>query len=371
MVSDSLPESSTASRDHGSASSNTLVDNRPDRDVHSPKHRLHQRKHGDHYDTLNTGNPWTFNEIHEDNIDFNSDWVRMCEDSVSNEELYTERTTQAWLQTLANLSRQNIRAFYSSLHDIRRQCIPLFEAEDGDEYQISLWPSTSLADITCPTDFRKATSPLMMLRSRISVSLDDCKTPIPKLVIQLGYLEVRTSYRLPGEDPDTEMTDYSVMVDVEHEDMPVWLFVSRQQLKDRMLAATFPEPILPLPVFRGLMQDEEKTYDTACILPSIRQLCTAGEATKTMFSEVCERVRATRCIVDPVVFVLPDDQFVKFEAGEPLDNPGPTADLGYSPTEERLFPESILRYIPPNKEKDGEKDGEKGEEEEKELEPSF
>ncbi len=292
----------------GTASSTSLINTDAYENVRSPTHRVHLRQHEDHYDKLNTRNAWTWVENHEFQMDFDNDWVKAFEDSVSNEQLYNDPQTQSRLLTLANLSRQTIRVLQDS-RDFRDHLIPLCDDESGDEYQIKLFRTTSLAKIECPLSpvgYSTQPWPLMLLKGRIPALPEEQRPPVPRLVVQLGCLEVRGISRWPGDEPETEMTDFDVVVDVEHEDMPLWLFVSRQQLKDRILDAGSCEPNLPLPVFEGLMRDGEKIYDSACLLPSIRQLGATKEARKS-FREVCERVRATRCIIDPIIFCLPNE----------------------------------------------------------------
>lgn len=116
-------------------------------------------------------------------------------------------------------------------------------------------------------------------------------------MIPLGPLAVRSSSRAPdsqsSSDPQTERTDYQVVIDAENEAMPLWLLCSRRTLRERYQGFAGRNP--QLPVFEGLMQCEEFGYDAACILGSVHRL-----EEQLSYEEACEMVRRTRAVVDPI-----------------------------------------------------------------------
>ena len=109
-----------------------------------------------------------------------------------------------------------------------------------------------------------------------------------------------------GKDrnPPTEITDYTVVIDAAHEDLPVWLLVSRPILRDRAEYEGKDHP--QLPVFKGLLKDESYGYDSACIFRSVRDL-----AGPTDFEEVCELVGKTRAAVDPGILNTAEEKMAE------------------------------------------------------------
>ncbi len=109
----------------------------------------------------------------------------------------------------------------------------------------------------------------------------------------------------------TEDTDYFVVVDVDHEDMPLWLLAPRPQLQKRLDNKFYPgRPILPLPIFDGLFSKEgDCGYDCACILSSLHRIGSRPpEPDAPSFQEACELIRRTRAVVDPAALVLPKER---------------------------------------------------------------
>ncbi len=106
------------------------------------------------------------------------------------------------------------------------------------------------------------------------------------------------------------------MLDVETDEMAVWLLRSRQQFTDREIN---PHPILPLPIFQGLMYDEEiGHFDSACILSSIHRLGMQNTESPTA-AEVYDLVRTTRGVRHPVICNVGHNQLEKLTNGQPLD----------------------------------------------------
>lgn len=75
--------------------------------------------------------------------------------------------------------------------------------------------------------------PLMQVRYQILLPDEMAPDPsLPRFVIPLGFLTIRTSRRYPDlfatEEPVTERIDYTIMLDVEGEATSLWLFCSRR-----------------------------------------------------------------------------------------------------------------------------------------------
>ncbi len=244
------------------------------------------------------------------------------EDSLTNNQLRQSPAVQACLQKLAGLTRSDFPALVNIYSQLDGQRIPLFEDENGDEYQIRLDIDSSLPVIKCPSNsidlpiFPKPTCPLYQLRSLISRPVLPDPRTIPSYVVRLGRLEIRTDSRSPEcfNEPGTitEGTDYEIMIDAESEDMPVWLFVSQPQLEDRLQPFVYCDPISILPVFQGLLLDGNSFfYDSASILPSIRDLENIS-STKETFKNVCKLIQETRSIKFPSVIRQSDNQLEHF-----------------------------------------------------------
>lgn len=117
------------------------------------------------------------------------------------------------------------------------------------------------------------------------------------------------------------------MLDVEDEKLPMWLVASRQQLKDHIINAGLSEPaILPLPIFNGLLSDENADYDCARILDSVRHLglgLDLDNPAAPAFKDVVNTIRDTRRIWDPIYSELPRSQLERYAANEPFDHEEP------------------------------------------------
>lgn len=251
-----------------------------------------------------------------------SDWLsthwHRNEDSVSNESLHTNPTTQQWLRKFSELTKADFPALQWHFKSVK---IPLFTNEDtGEEYQIALHVSEhTLAHTSCPEDpvpwpESQQSKPLVQI-SRFQAPAPAPAPPgggnssvpsrgpleLPRFAIPLGALGVRTNFRRPPHlpantgPPPTEWTDYRVFLDAESEAMPLWILCSRITLRERH------DPHYgrshQLPIFDGLMEleDQEIGYDAACILDSVHRL---GE--HPTYQGSCDLVRRTRAVADPM-----------------------------------------------------------------------
>lgn len=155
--------------------------------------------------------------------------------------------------------------------------------------------------VRCPRDlvpFDERAKPLVKVIYQEASSQTTPRDPeLPRFVIPLGLLAVRTKSRVPDpgscSDPPTEMTDYQVVIDAEKEAMPLWLLCSRRTLRERRQAFAGRDP--QLPIFKGLMQYEELGYDAAYMLELVHRL---GDSLS--YEETCDMIRRTRAVVDPV-----------------------------------------------------------------------
>lgn len=232
-------------------------------------------------------------------------------DNVTNEQLFKEKATQNWLQRLSGLHYEDVLALESNAPS--QPCrIPLYESESGDEYQINLGLPTSLPQVFCvhlPDPYMEvpAISHFQLQgRTAIASSTEQEQNPtaIPLFVFHLGSLDVSTASRYPDyiltKDHVTERTDYDVVVQIDNEDMPLWVVAARRQLKMRAEDTSHINPIPPLPIFKGLMDDLEESYDVACILDSIHKL--GAREPDCNFERACELVRKTRANINPLAF---------------------------------------------------------------------
>jgi hypothetical protein len=154
---------------------------------------------------------------------------------------------------------------------------------------------------------------------------EEAPTPSSRLFIQIGRLEVRTKFRDdddPGDDSaewTTEMTDFEVMLEAESDEMPVWIFAGQLQLQERIFGTDITGPDEPcLPIFDGLMIDNDHVYDTACILPSIHRLGTsATDANAVTYEEACELVRKTRTVMDPLRIRISEKALEEYAKSRP------------------------------------------------------
>ncbi|KAL0939658.1 uncharacterized protein CTRU02_206268 [Colletotrichum truncatum] len=284
-------------------------------------------RHEDHMDRVYYSNPF---ELPGEEWHWFHDWLDTGIDTFANGKLYEEPTTQNWLAKLHLSHRENV-AQLLKVHDFLGICrIPLFEADNGDEYQIKLSTScTRLPIICCPDILRGRKWDMKDLifefRSRDDLSLDARKGKVPglpKFALDLGSLEVRTTatperHYLTSGERVTECTGYQVIVDVLGDGMPLWITAARRQLQTRNTGAV-NQPKSVYPIFKDHMLGDNGGFDTACFLPSIHQLPTSKpETTEAIFRQACELVRKTRVSVDPVAVIIPKETVDEYFANHP------------------------------------------------------
>lgn len=293
-----------------------------DDDEENDGYEHYKEWHGDHWDEVDYLSRWK-------NWDIGDEWphnfMRDDEKSIPNDQLLENPVHRHWLRKLSGLHRKDLPSLNVRVAGIPK--IPLFEdAKTGDHYSLHIRPGSQIGldHIYCrdnlaptpedPTPWSRLADPLYKVRYRkpFSGDLAHNKQPAPpNYIIVLGNLAVRTSFRPswdsflpPRERPPTEDTDYLVAVDAGHEDLPVWLVISRSSLRDR---AEFDGTKHPqLPVFKALLRDDIYGYDTACIYRSIRDI-----AGPTDFDEVCELVRETRAVADPGILNLEENKMAE------------------------------------------------------------
>lgn len=273
--------------------------------------------HDDHWDELRDyESPYIFPA---DSMGPDPDWLTTHierETSVANEDLYTNPTTQKWQEKLAKLSRTDLPTLQFPQFQFSKVKIPLFhDDETGDDYQIALHlPAGGFPDqldhqlvyAFCPKDpqpFDDQVKPLVKILYHAPLSEKKLQqgVELPRYAIPLGTLTVRGTFRRRQANivtdlrPNTEWTDYQVVLDAEREAMPLWILCSRRTLRDRRQAWNGTN--INLPVFGGLMQFEEDGYDAACILDSVHRL---GGEDRLNYRDACELVGSTRSLVDPV-----------------------------------------------------------------------
>lgn len=271
--------------------------------------------HGDHWDELHDYES-SYLYRGETDLGLDPDWLSTHierETSISNEDLYNNPTTQQWQKKLARLSRTDLPTLKFARGHFTRVKIPLFHDEaTGDDYQIAMHLSATgfweqmhqLVYAFCPKDpvpFNSQVKPLV--RILYHASPPEKKTQqgveLPRFGIPLGTLTVRGDFRqreaniISDTLPDTEWTDYQVILDPEREAMPLWIMCSRRLFRERREVLLGDNQ----PVFGGLMQSEEYDYDAACILDSVRRL---GGENRLNYRDACELVESTRSLVDPV-----------------------------------------------------------------------
>ncbi|KAM7189193.1 hypothetical protein V8F33_010195 [Rhypophila sp. PSN 637] len=325
--------------DEGPISPNDVDGNRPIvTEVTYGQPRRYRLAHDDHLDTLNTHNPWTTLDWDENPLYWFSDWVRYGEEADSFERSMAMPRTLECTKRLASLARETIVELDDSWY-YHSTSIPLFKDPDsGDEYCLQLSESTRLPRIDCPKFHRKGrtATPLFLLHSRglppsatqELQAKQERKTP--RYAIQLGSLMVTTatfrSLRM-SLDPDgeprpvTEMTDWEVVLDAEDDNLSLWIVVSRQQLKDHIIEELDDETP-PLPIFRGLMNEERADYDCACIIDSINRLGLDNPKAPD-FSQVLDMIQNSRRIIDPAQQPLTLEQLTRYSNKEPFNHHEP------------------------------------------------
>lgn len=275
--------------------------------------------HNDHWDQV-----YNYDSFYVDNHeleiyqDWNSSHIRRGERSTSNDSLYDNPVTQQWQSKLARLTRSDLHTLTHGDQGYVEAKLPLFQddhLDTGGEYQIDLHlgrRKPGLVQTKCPQDpvsydESQLSKPLIRVTYQLPPPEEATPAsyqgiPFPRFGIQLGTLTVRTNFHRAEKlratldrPPGTEYTDFQVILDAEHEAMPIWIMCSRQTLRERR--SQFGRGWPNLPIFKGLMGgdgDGEFGYDAACILDSVHRL---GE--RPSFEEACDLVQRTRAVVDP------------------------------------------------------------------------
>ncbi|KAL1855669.1 hypothetical protein Daus18300_011050 [Diaporthe australafricana] len=285
-------------------------------------------RHDDHWDEVIYWSPWT-------------NWVNPGDGWPHNFMRSDEK--------LSGLRHEDLPSLKVSTR--RNWKLPLFkDTATGDEYSLHLHLGllVGLNQILCSqswdaipggsTPWKRLAAPLYQVTYRRRLTDEATLAsapPLPKFIITLGKLAVRTEFRdqretlrVEGENPPTETTDYLVVIDAADEDIPVWLLVSRSILRDRAEYEGRDHP--QLPIFNGLLKDDSYGYDAACIFRSIRDL-----TGPTDFQEVCDLVRKTRAVVDPGLLNIGEEKMAELS--------GTTLPEGWS----NSMPEEEIPSTPP------------------------
>ncbi|KAH8896967.1 hypothetical protein GQ53DRAFT_761036 [Thozetella sp. PMI_491] len=304
-----------------------------------------ETQHGDHLDTTTFENPFG----NEWTADWHSCWYSKDERSFSNDHYYDNEVTQRWMRALSCVRRNSISVLVER-RDRDGGCqIPLFKGTNGWEYSIGLdIGRMTLPSTRCPAvlgDSPHVAPSLFELKARSQdavTSATGSAPPFPRFVVYLGVLGVRSDARYPQHFTVptvlTETTDYKVVVDVDSDDMPLWILAPRSQQQLRLTGPyrSRPNPVHPLPMFNGLLENEDVGFDCACIIPSIRRLGVRPPGPGApSYHEACELIQKTRAVIDPAALRLPVEKIANFNGGvslQKLQGPFPSyADLPSCP----------------------------------------
>lgn len=322
-----FPESAASSAGEDSGSSDGDLD-AADWDLVSEAEGTeeHEERHGDHVDThffTNPfGNEWT--------AAWHNCWYVKAEDSLTNDQIYDSAVTQWWMDALTSVNRDAISLLVEYRTGLCQ--LPLFKDKNGWEYQIGLsLGQMNLPSIYCPHVLatNSVAAPLFELKARMqapeTARATEQAPALPRFAVQLGGLGIRNGARYPQSftvpTTITEGTDYSVVVDVESKDLPLWILAprSQQQLRVSGPYTSRSHPKRPLPIFNGLLENDDVGYDCACILPSVRLLGNRPpSADGPSFDEACELIRKTRATIDPAGLRYPMDKVKEFNGGMPV-----------------------------------------------------
>jgi hypothetical protein len=259
-----------------------------------------QEWHDDHWDLLEEYSPWRKLEVGES---WYPNWVSVGEKSIPSDKLYQNPDSQIVLKKLTALRLDECPTLDRDISP-GKTLIPLFNDSNGDEYQCRINFLDRLTMIACPTgrtNSETAHGFINEIRLRRPSCVDaNGAQKIPKYTIPLGSLVARTTARYlemwGGPQPITELMDYHVMIDIGNPHMPVWILISHVQLRDHV--EEDGDNIPQLPIFRGLMMNEEYGYDAACILSSVHEISPDPSKLRD-FEAVLERVFRTRSVSDP------------------------------------------------------------------------
>lgn len=261
-----------------------------------------RERHEDHWDELDEYSPW---RQFEDGGNWFNNFVHVNRFSFPSNTLYQDQAVKDCLRTLSVLRPEEYPTLIAAAN-MNALMIPLFkDSSNGDEYQCRVTCINRLTSILCPTAGAARGEELSGLVSeiRLGTPLMGEAEPlrrVPKYVIPLGTLQLRTGGRYPdiwrSRDFITETMDYHIMIDVGNQALPVWILTSRIQLRDHV--EEDGDDIPQLPIFRGLMMNDEYGYHAACILSSVHQLNDSPSA-EPDFEKVLRLVSKTRSAGDP------------------------------------------------------------------------
>ncbi|CAH0057812.1 unnamed protein product [Clonostachys solani] len=293
--------------------------------------------HESHSDRITWENPW------ETSVDSEKRWppeTRTFEGdaSMSNPDYDQLAITQKCVKSYQTLSRDKAEKVLSAWHGPELRAIPLFDA-NGDDYRINFTSRATLYSVYCPTRLEGTDANAALSFFELTPRLPTTghhSLPLPKHVVHLGNLQVRTKSH--GAKPRSkselseapyfnEMTDYTIIVDVGHQDMPLWIVSPRARLDIR--AGLKNLALRPLSIFDGSMATKSGDHDIACILPSIRDLSLDPERRQAMYREACELVRQTRATVDPYETMIHQNEIKGWFQAEPDTWPIPPAPISY------------------------------------------
>lgn len=256
--------------------------------------------HDDHWDDLHVYSPW---RAFEDGESWATSFVQAHEHSIPSNMLYQDQAVTDFLRALSTLRPEE----YPNLLGVEKpkpHAIPLFKDNtSGYEYQCQVSSDNLLTSILCPAvamPQEEQSELVEMIEEREPWLVPSAVRRVPRYVIPLGTLQVRTTDRYPhlchDPDPITETMDYYIMLDITVAAVSVWILTARIQLKehDREEGADVPQ----LPIFRGLMGGSGWGYTAACILSSVHQL-SDDPSKQPDFEKLMRVVDKTRSGSDP------------------------------------------------------------------------
>jgi hypothetical protein len=304
--------------------------------------RIEELQHGNHWDRVDRRSFWSWEprpgKINDgwDQIDFGTDRIaRPDQDDekdwgvLSNCKLHGIAAVSNLLQRLASLRTEHVPSMHEWLYEPGCASIPLFRADNDDEYQVFIstqepqskiaytnpLPTTPVGTtfpwVTCPTSALQRDKPSdsrCQVMSGIELSAPGAETAkFPKRIVPIGLLIVRSRARFKeymNDDPDLpdaqvgEQTDFTVVMDAESSDMPVWILAGQLALRERAMANFGAKAYA---MFQGLLSDDSRYFDAACIMSSIHQLATnMQDPAAATFQDAVELVRQTRAVIDPI-----------------------------------------------------------------------
>jgi hypothetical protein len=273
--------------------------------------------HNDHWHKTETWNPWNDGHL--------SGWtpfnrISKGDHSNSNAELATMESVQSWRTAAAKVKQDTIPDLMG-LELCLEYNIPLWEGENGWDYQISLvGGGHCLPVLSCQKllERNRWNGHFYYFQLRAHSPPPSCHdVEVPDLVVSLGFLEIRRAFGKDNSVMATERTDYAVFADASSDNMSLWIAATPRELSYRIKHDGLGKP---LPLFNGELASDEGGFHLACILPSIRCLGLGPDAHSPTadgsppkmptFQEACELVRRTRTNLDPYLLV-PHKKYVR------------------------------------------------------------